>query len=333
MYSDLLHVVAVFSNPRRYASRERLARAFISHMLASGVCLTMVEHAFGERPFVFAPSDAGAQGWSLVQVRGGANQELWIKEALQKIGVRTLPNDWRYLALIDADITFTRADWAAETVQMLQHHRVGQNWSHSVDLGPNGEVLRNEWGNDADRSFSAAWLAGDVSGPVEGYGVGQPQSRALLANKGARDWRQHYGYAWAFRREAWDGIGGLPDWLVTGSADYHAALAFAGKLDRSEAYVSPGATRRLREFADRCDAFVRQDIGCVPGTILHGFHGSKRNRVYLTRKDILVESQFDPDKDLTHDWQGIPSLAGDNRLLRDGLRRLMVIRNEDSTSI
>ena len=326
MRPDLLHVVAVYSNPRRYASRERLARAFIAHMVASGVRLTFVEHAFGERPYVFHAESS----WNLVQVRGGANQELWIKEALQKIGVRTLPADWRYLALIDADIAFTAPDWAAETVHMLQHNRVGQPWSHSVDLGPHGEVLRNEWGNDADRSFSAAWIAGDVAMAEADYT--RCPSRALLTRTDAtaRDRRQHYGYAWAFRREAWDGIGGLPDWLVTGSADYHAALAFAGKMDRSEAYISPGATRRLREFWQRCDAHVRQDIGVVPGTILHGFHGAKRNRVYLSRRDILVESQFDPDTDLTTDWQGIPSLAGDNRKLRDGLRRLMVVRNEDS---
>lgn len=329
MRADLLHVVAVYSNPRRYHSRERLARSFIAHMLASGVRLTFVEHAFGERPFVFDRHPA----WNLVQVRGGANQELWIKEALQKVGVRALPADWKYLALIDADLTFARPDWAAETVHMLQHYRLGQNWSHSVDLGPNGEVLTNEWGNDADRSFAAAWQAGDVEVSGSDYAPSRQPSRALLANTGKKDWRQHYGYSWAFRRATWDGIGGLPDWLVTGSADYHAALAFAGKLDKSEAYISPGATRRLHEFWARCDEHVRQDIGCVSGTILHGFHGAKRNRVYLSRKDILVESKFDPDRDLTHDWQGIPSLAGDNRLLRDGLRRLMVIRNEDSIDI
>ena len=333
MTPKLLHVVAVFSNPRRYASRERLARQFIAHMIASGVSLTFVEHAFGERAFTFSPEDADQQRWSLLQVRGGANQELWIKEALQKIGVRSLPQDWKYLALIDADISYVRHDWAIETLQMLQHYRVGQNWSHAIDLGPNGEVLRNEWGNDVDRSFAAAWLAGDVDEPSPGYGIGQRQSRALLANKTAKDWRQHYGYAWAFRREAWDGIGGLPDWLVTGSADYHTALAFAGKLERSDAYISRGATRRLQEFAARCDKYICQDIGCVPGTILHGFHGSKRNRFYLSRRDILIESKFDPDTDLTTDWQGIPSLAFDNRLLRDGLRRLMLARNEDSIEV
>jgi hypothetical protein len=267
-------------------------------------------------------------------VRGGANQELWIKEALIKIGVRTLPQDWKYLAWIDADVSFVRKDWATETIHMLQHYRVGQPWSHSIDLGPNGEVMRNEWGNDADRSFCAAWVAGDVEVPVDGYGMAKAAySRALLQTREKKDYRQHYGYAWAMRREAWDGIGGLPDWLVTGSADFHSALAFAGKLSTSEAYISEGATRRLREYALRCDEHIRQDVGVVHGTLIHGFHGAKRNRVYLSRKDILTESQFDPDRDLTYDWQGIPSLAGDNRLLRDGLRRLHVIRNEDDIRV
>jgi hypothetical protein len=327
MRADLLHVVLVYSNPRRFASRIRLIIETVHFMLNSGVRLTLVEHAFGERPFQFDRASPDMRDVNLVQVRGGANQELWIKEALIKCGVRTLPHDWKYLAWIDGDCKFVRPDWAKEAVHMLQHHRVGQPWSHSVDLGPNGEVMRNEWGNDADRSFSAAWMAGDVSVSAEDYG--QQPSRAMLKNPNKKDARQHYGYAWVIRREAWDGIGGLPDWMVTGSADFHAALAFAGKLAKSEAYTSPGATRRLREFAARCHEHIRQDIGVVPGTLLHGFHGQKSLRYYLTRKEVLEESKFDPDKDLTWDWQGIPSLNGDNRLLRDGLRRMLIIRNED----
>jgi hypothetical protein len=330
MRADLLHSIAVYSNPRRFNARARLAREFIPQQLDSGVRLTFVEHAFGDRPFEFAKNEPIMQHVNLVQVRGGANQECWIKEPLIKIGVRHLPEDWQYMAWIDADVEFVRRDWASETVNMLQHHRVLQPWSHSIDLGPNGEVMRNEWGNDADRSFAAAWLAGDVEIPVDAYGATQfGVSRAMLKNTGKRDWRQHYGYAWAIRRAAWDGIGGLPDWLVTGSADFHAALGFAGTLSKSEAYISPGATRRMQEFARRCDEFIKQDIGCVPGTLIHGFHGNKKLRGYLSRKDVLVESAFDPDTDLTYDWQGIPSLGSDNRILRDGLRRILTSRNED----
>ena len=331
MRSDLLHVVLVYSNPRRFAARTRLLMETIGYMLESGVRLTVVEHAFGARPWELKPEHQPASlGVNLIQVRGGADQELWIKESLIKIGVRSLPHDWKYLAWIDADVSFVRRDWASETVHALQHYRVLQPWSHAIDLGPDGQVMRNEWGNDADRSFAAAWCDGDVEIPLDAYGKTQfGVSRAMLESKHKRDWRQHYGYAWAIRRAAWDGIGGLPDWLVTGSADYHAALAFAGKMDRSEAYISPGATRRLLAFARRCDEHIRQDIGVVPGTLIHGFHGNKKLRGYLSRKDVLVESKFDPDEHLTYDWQGIPSLCGDNRILRDGLRRMLTSRNED----
>lgn len=333
-----LHVISVLNNPRRFASRIRLIREFIPHMLDSGAKLTLVLHAFGDRPHEIAEDDSILRHVNVVRVRGGADHELWIKEALIKIGVRSLPQDWKLMCWADADVRHERPDWVEETKHMLQHYRVGQTWSHSIDLGPKRGVLTNEWGNDVDRSFCAAWMAGDVDmGEVredyrgEGHTVVRAVSRALLANQGKRDHRQHYGYCWSIRREAWDGIGGLPDWLVTGSADFHSALAFAGKLSRSEAYISDGCTRRLREFARRCDEHIRQDIGCVPGLLMHGFHGPKRKRFYLSRKDILQESGFDPDTHLTYDWQGIPSLAGDNRILRDGLRRLAILRDEDST--
>ncbi len=328
-----LRVVAVYNNPRRWKSRERLLRAFIQHMLDSGVSLTLVEHAFGERDHAFDKGDPFLRHVNHVQVRGGANQELWIKEALQKVGVRTLPPDWRYLAVIDADVAFQRSDWAMETIHMLQHHRVGQTHSHSIDLDMHGRPLINEWGVVIDRSFCQAWMDGDVAVVRDDYGVGQPLSMALLEReeKSLITSGSHYGFSWAMRREAWDGIGGLPDWLVTGSADYHSALAFAGIRQTSDAYLSPSCARRLGEFSDRCDEHVRQDIGVVPGILHHGFHGTKKKRSYMTRKYILAESQFDPDRHLTYDWQGIPSLAGDNRILRDGLRRLNVSRDEDSS--
>jgi hypothetical protein len=152
--ADLLHVVAVYSNPRRFAARTRLLRQFIEQQLDSGVRLTLVEHAFGERPYEFERHCETLHSVNHIQVRGGASHELWIKESLIKIGVRRLPEDWKYLAWIDADVAFVRPNWAAETVHALQHYRVVQPWSHSIDLGPDGQVMRNEWGNDADRSFA-----------------------------------------------------------------------------------------------------------------------------------------------------------------------------------
>jgi hypothetical protein len=330
MPSEYLHVVGVYSNPRRYASRIRLLHEWIEHMLDSGVSLTVVEHAFGDRPYELPPS---SDVIDIVQVRGGAEHELWLKEGLVNMGFARLPDNAKYLCWEDADIRHVDKNWAAETIEMLQHHRVGQTWSHSMDLGPRNECVKNEWGSDVDRSFSAAWLAGDVEMLPEAY------SRALLANKSEKDWRQHVGYSWAIRRDALRGLGRLLDWMVTGSADYYMALGFCGKLrglttkDVAGDKLSAGCIRRLREFAARCELYIKQDIGYVPGTILHGWHGPKRSRQYIDRKDILVESKFDPDTDITYDVHGLPTLVGDNRLLRDGLRRYGMQRNEDSVDL
>jgi hypothetical protein len=317
MRADMLHVIAVVNNPERWKSRIALYKKFEAHMVQSGVHLILVEHAFGERPFKVTSPDNPDH----VQVRGGRPQEIWLKEALINLGVRQnltrrFP-DWKYMAFVDADIEFLRKDWAAETVHELQHVQVCQPWSHSIDLGPEDQVITNEWGKDIDRSFCAAYVAGDAY--VPGDGSYYP-----------KDQRQHYGYAWAMRREAYDGIGGLMDWVVTGAADYHMAFAFADMYVQIDHAVSSGYIRRLAEFATRCKRFVKADIGVVNGTIAHGWHGSKENRGYLSRRDVIVSSKFDPDVDLSWDAQGLPFLATDNYQLRDGLRKYFKGRNEDS---
>jgi hypothetical protein len=50
MRADLLHVVTAISNPIRWRSRHMLYRNFERHMLESGVQLTVVECAYGDRP-------------------------------------------------------------------------------------------------------------------------------------------------------------------------------------------------------------------------------------------------------------------------------------------
>jgi hypothetical protein len=315
---DMLHVVAVVSNPERWRSRISLFERFRLHMEQSGVHLIVVEHAFGDRPFAVTR----AENPDHVQVRGGRSQEIWLKEALINLGIRQnltrrFP-DWKYVAFVDADIEFLRKDWATEAVHELMHSPVCQLWSHSVDLGPDGEVITNDGGIVVDRSFAAAWAAGEAHVPGD------------FNYYSSRDRRQHYGYAWAMRRDGYDGIGGLLDWVIMGSADYHMAFSFVGMRVHDDHQLSPGYHRRLAEFHARCERFIKRDLGVVKGTVAHGWHGSKRKRGYVSRRDVIIESGFDPDVDLSCDAQGLPFLATDNYKLRDGLRRYFQSRNEDS---
>jgi hypothetical protein len=39
--------------------------------------------------------------------------------------VARLPNDWKYVAWVDADVNFTNPHWVRVTVQQLQHYATG----------------------------------------------------------------------------------------------------------------------------------------------------------------------------------------------------------------
>src|SRR5438309_37497 len=110
MRSDLLHVVTAISNPVRYKSRYRLYHEFEKHMLDSGVKLWTIEMAFGDRPFEVTqagnPQHFQVRGWT----------EVWHKENLLNLAIARLPADAEYIAWVDADVQFTRKDWAEETV-------------------------------------------------------------------------------------------------------------------------------------------------------------------------------------------------------------------------
>jgi hypothetical protein len=95
-------------------------------MQQSGVILYTVELAYGERPFEITDAANPCH----IQVRG--EQEFWHKENLMNIGLSRLPDSAKYVAWIDADISFVRADWAIETVHQLQHYDIVQLFTHAL---------------------------------------------------------------------------------------------------------------------------------------------------------------------------------------------------------
>jgi hypothetical protein len=329
-----LHVVAGYSNHRRYQVRPRLLKYWLEHMLDSGVSLTIVQHTLGERAHDLDPAtDPNLDHVNLISLRGGPEQEIWLQHGLYNVGISRLPDGAKWVAWMDTDVWFSRKDWAIESLHMLQHYRIGQPWATAVDLDPNGNVVPNEWGRTVDRSFSAAWREGHVEPVV---------SRAMLRPVGSQDSGSHTGYCWVIRRDVMRSLGKLLDWLIAGLGDYHMALGFCGRLrsmveqalrDGWDERYSPAYYRRLLEWAARCDEYIKQDIGVVEGTILHSWHGSKKTRFYGAREEILTEAHFDPDRDVGYDVHGLPMLVGDNRILRDGLRRYGVMRSEDSIDV
>lgn len=303
MRANLLHVVTAVSNPLRWSSRVKLYRSFEQHMQESGVDLTVVECAYGDRPFELT----GTSGVRHVPVR--ARTMVWTKENLLSIGIGRLPETAKYIAWIDADIFFRRLDWAAETVQALQSYDVVQPWTDCYDLGPKDEHMQ------LHRSFCRQWR--------DRKPIGNPY--ATFA---------HPGYAWAATRQALEWTGGLIETAALGAADHHMAMALIGRVkDSIPANISAAYQRPLLLWQSRASRHIAGNIGSIDGTIEHGWHGSKTLRRYIERWDVLTRHGFDPDTDLVRNTWGVLELAGNKPALRREMEAYFRQRDEDSNTL
>lgn len=310
--SDQLHVIAVISNPARYSSRVRLYREFKQRMLQAGVTLWTIEVAFGDRPFEVTTADDPRN----IQLR--TFFELWHKENMCNVALQRLPLDWEYVAFVDADISFARPDWALETIQQLQHYYVVQMWQDATDLGPEGQSLER-FQSLLYRYVNRLPFQAKVADTYNAFG--------------------HPGYAWAYRRDAIENLGNPMDGPILstpilGAADHHMAMGLIGRAeltipgDINQAYYDV-----VLGWQERAVRKLSKDVGYVPGSIFHHWHGAKKGRNYIGRWQILIENDFVPHLDLRRDWQGLWELSDRNPKLRDDLRRYFRQRNEDGVDL
>lgn len=305
---DRFHVVTMVSNPARFSSRYKLYLEFERRMELAGVNLWTVELQLGDRPFVVTsaanPRNIQLRHWD----------EIWHKENALNIAISRLPDNWETVAWVDADVEFVRQDWVEETLHQLQVYQVVQMFETAVDLGPSGQALATH------KSFMSQYINNGALHPETAY----------------QEW--HPGFCWAARREAIDGMGGLYDRAILGAGDRHMALAFVGKAQVS---FHPDTTsdyqRSIMLFQERCWTALRRDVGFVPGTVLHYWHGRKKDRRYWDRWEILVRNQYIPWQDVKPDSFGVLQLHDDfsERFvrLRDEIRAYFRSRHEDSIDL
>jgi len=310
-----LHVVAVVFNPLRFQSRYNLFKEFQLHANRPDVDLWVVELAFGDRPF-----EVTEEG-NPKHIRFRTFDELWHKERMINEAVGRLPQNWEYVAWVDADVTFVNPDWSHETMQQLQHYMVVQMFTHAIDLGPNQEPT------DMFESFAYSHLMGRTTLPKLN-GVGTTVVKYPYYGYG-KLW--HPGYAWAYRREAWDTMGGMLDINIVGGGDHQMAYGLIGQIAQTIPHGSTAAYTKMIKVWGKHAEVLKKDIGAVPGTIMHHWHGKKINRGYYNRWKILTENKFDPVVDIKNDWQRMYALTDNKIALRDQLRAYFRTRNEDAT--
>jgi len=299
---DHLYVVIPYFNFCKYESRTRLLTEFIQRIQhLSCIRIVLVECRLEGSDYQL-PLLTNVY----MHVRCTTKHQLWLKENLINIGIYHMPKTWRYVAWLDADLTFVNDRWAEDTIAALNEHDVVQLFQKIAYLGPKCEIQKE------DRGFAYMFKeSGKAYTKTYKYGFWHP------------------GFAWACTRGAYRKMKRLIDWGILGSGDHHMALALIGRVDQSHpGGIHANYARRLQEFQERCRGLR---LGYVPGMILHHYHGSLENRKYRERWDILTKSNYDPDADITVNNVGLVqfTMKGRDRLQQQ-ISDYFVGRQEDS---
>jgi len=327
---QILHVAVAYSNPFRWRTRRRLANDFRRHMTSSpNVQLHFGELAYGDRPFEVTTS-----GTNDVQLR--TSHELFHKEDIGNRVIQSFPPNWKYGALIDADFHLTRHDWALETVHQLQHYDWVQCFSSYADLS--GEVygmaqvpVRYNSGfffNYIQNGFEVSPKYHNTKIPngildEEGY-EGAMFKRGVGATGGAI----------AFRRTAFDAVGGFLNRCILGHADWYMAYQLVGlePPDIHSQKYHPDYKSYVKTWGERAEV-LKRNVGYVDGFATHFFHGSKTRRGYSSRDKILAAHQYSPYSDVFPDYQGILQLTPNKPRFRDDVRAYFTSRFEDDPNL
>lgn len=336
--ADLSHfwVIVVISNSVRFRRRYELYWKFKAMCEAAGFGDRMitVELALSNRSHIITQPGNPRH----VQLR--SIEELWHKENMVNIGVqqaRRLDPRIREVAWIDADcfpMTMRPYDWFAETWHQLQHFQVVQMWEHLINFGPQNQPI-----SAPQLSFMATYHRMGCTVP-EGHNRSVSNEQNYEATVKGGLYLGRPGLAWAANIDALDAIGGLPDFCILGSGDWHLAHALIGAMDdgsyTAETKLLSRYAEELLEIQTKCERWIKRDVGFVPMTVGHEFHGNKVDRGYPTRWKILTENGYDPRRDIKYDHQGLLQLETYEPRqirLRDGCRGYFRARNEDSIDL
>jgi len=262
-----------------------------------------------------------------VQVRSW--DELWHKENMLNIGIRHICQMWpdaEYFAWVDADVFPTMMDfkaWFNEAWHQLQHYQVIQMFDYAMDMDPGYSLI-----GQPQQSFMSKYVKNGYQKPIHG-GKWSP--------KGYNYGQGHPGYAWAARREAIDALGGLIDFAILGAADRHMALALVDCVEQSfPEGMTEDYKKELLQWQKRAELYIREDVGYLPRSITHHWHGKKKDRGYSDRWKILIDNAFAPNDDIKYDSFGLLQLEVTNprqMKLRDQIRTYFRSRNEDSIDV
>jgi hypothetical protein len=226
---------------------------------------------------------------------------MWQKEALLNEAIRRLPDQYDQVAWIDHDLLFLNPEWADQTSELL-------------DLQPVVQL------------FEKCHFTDELGRLDNQYPSLVAKRRERLTIHGMP------GGAWAARRELIEQHG-IYDRCILGSGDTVFTDALFGERNSFfDKQASPALLAHYRPWQVRLYRDVRGDVGCTPGDVVHLFHGTRRNRRYVERNEVMRANRFDPAADVRLTPEGLLEYSSRKPSLRRGVEQYFADRREDETA-
>ncbi|MEQ9302225.1 MAG: sulfotransferase [Cyclobacteriaceae bacterium] len=323
---DDFAIVTCFFNPAGYNSRVRNFHTFYKGVQAAGVKLLTVELAFDDQDYQLG-DDIG----EVIRLR--SSDVMWHKERLLNVGIQELlRRGYKKIAWLDCDIVFDDVhEWPWYVANELERANLCQVFSHSsiaMDANSSRQVA---WG--AIRYYNATKniLKQSLKKPKKNMPIGIPQGLS--------------GFGWAARSEVLEKVL-LYDGAILGGGDKMIyAAAFRNVFDNSKidtltrSHYSCDSCGHYNEsipYKEHYQSWARQWCDAVNG--LSGFvytgvrdlyHGERKLRGYMQRRETLFAHDYDPKTDIVLDENGCWKWSSDKPDLHKDIANYFLSRNED----
>lgn len=267
--------LTTYFNPSHYKSRLRNHSIYIDNMKRQRVNLLVIELAFGDDEFELPHAD----------IRLRAKSVLWQKERMLNYALAQLPPECKYVAWVDGDVLYENRDWVDVAVKSFESGNDLLQMFETVKHLPPYQIFYT--GKEIMVEKGLVWQAVNHTNFLEQ----RRQNTLKYATT---------GFAWAARREMLEKAGGFYDKHILGANDNVIIDCCLNTFELHHYYRAGKGTPLLDDMMNWANRF---GIGTyranyLPLTIYHLFHGSKKNRGYLTREDIVKTHKYDPRKDI-----------------------------------
>ena len=221
---------------------------------------------------------------------------LWHKESLLNKIVSELPEKYKYVFWVDADVIFTNKNWLTDGVKALQTNNIIQPFEYCAHM----EI------NELEPSFSIDKITATNRGKFCPNGVNNKVWKSFASNcSNTTLWQDrnynihgHVGFAWGARREVLEAVP-LYDRALIGGADHVICHAAMGQINCdciAKSFIDN--IEEVNEWSRQFYKVVQGKVGYVQGNLYHIWHGDINKREYLKRiQDFTPKTKNITNKD------------------------------------